>query len=236
MNKGAGESHPLLFTAGELTGTVIGTAVEPDSGKQLTCFDSGWRSCRSADQQRHHYVLKRREFGKQVMELEDETDALIPEAAQVRLSRVYEVKSIDLKASGSRTVKPSKGVKEGRLADTGGANHRDQFAPVDLQIEVLEDGDQPAASIVGSGQPTRSDDRTTTQCSSSAKFVSPMIVNCQLPGHHHGESCPEDLPAVESYPVASAIRSLLPRAPERLFGGWKGDRPTSAPVSPGRVP
>jgi len=101
-------------------------------------FDSG--GVATLHERRHAGIFQRREFGEQVMELEDEPDPFITELRLLRLGHAKEVLPIERDGSAARFIKRADNVEQGALAGPGGAHNGDQLAALNLKIDSLEHG------------------------------------------------------------------------------------------------
>src|SRR5512134_550136 len=79
LHEGPRNGYPLLFTAGKFTRPVNQTGGKSEITEQSACLLLGRLIAFSADQPGQHDVFQCVEFRQQVVELEYETDALVPE-------------------------------------------------------------------------------------------------------------------------------------------------------------
>ena len=122
---------------------------EPDAREQLLGARPrlGHRHARNAH--RHLGVLERAELRQQMMKLEDEADALVPEPDERGI-----VERTSTGAPSIATVpfvgpiEPAQDVQQRALADAGRADNRHHLARLDLQIEIAQHGQRRPADRV----------------------------------------------------------------------------------------
>ena len=90
------------------------------------------------DQLRHHHVLKRREFWQQVVELEDESEGLVPQPVALRLSLIVDPGVFEKDFAGIGAVE--KGASAGAItvapaSNAATANPAKRLAAFDLPAE-----------------------------------------------------------------------------------------------------
>jgi hypothetical protein len=78
--EGARDRHALLLAAGQSARSVRTPIGEADARQDLAGHPKRLRFRNSGDAVRHRDVLLGREFGQQVVELEDESDLLVSES------------------------------------------------------------------------------------------------------------------------------------------------------------
>ena len=91
---------------------------------------------------RHHHVFQRRQLGEQVVELEDEPErrrsasrrACGRDRSSIRLA-------VEPDRAGVGRIEQAQHVQQRALARTARADHRDELAPVDLQVDAMEHRD-----------------------------------------------------------------------------------------------
>ena len=96
----------------------------------------GGRDARNA--QRHFRVLERGELRKQMVELEDEADVLVPEGRQRFVCHGADVRIADPDGPGIGAIEAAQQVQQRALAHTGRADHRHHLAALDGQIEIAQ--------------------------------------------------------------------------------------------------
>src|SRR5215831_3818851 len=92
-----------------------------------------------------------------MMELEHETDALVPEARPLLRPHRLERGPEHLDAAGVGPVDAAQEMEQRGLADARGAHHRRERALLDAEGEVREDGDRSALARVGLREVLRPD-------------------------------------------------------------------------------
>ena len=141
----AGDGHALLLSAREPAGEAIPEFAEPDEPQRLRGVH------RIGDKFRgHRHILQRGERGNEVVKLEDESDAVAPEAGQFPVGQVREVHSPDQNAPLRGAVDPADEVEKRRLSgarlppDRGhaSARNRRRHPPQDANFD-LSHGEGP---------------------------------------------------------------------------------------------
>src|SRR5262245_36626990 len=100
------------------------------------------------DQRRDHRVLEGAHVAEQIVELEDEPDVTPPIARQSRLAPAPQILSLEQHAPARGSVEPPEQVQQGRLADAGGADERDELAGRQCDARTPEDPDDLGAGAV----------------------------------------------------------------------------------------
>ncbi len=95
VDEGTGNGDALFLATRELVGLVAGTIGEAHEAEQLLCALLGSLLRGACDVGRYHDVLQSREFGQQLVELEDEADVAIAEVGQLFLREGCGVDRID---------------------------------------------------------------------------------------------------------------------------------------------
>ena len=96
------------------------------------------RTRTAADKPRNADVLESREFGQQVVELEDEADTFVAEAGQRLVAQRKGVLSVDLDTARVGARKRADDLQQRSLARAAGADDRDDFAFGDVERDALE--------------------------------------------------------------------------------------------------
>lgn len=144
IHKGASDRDALLFSAGELWRALIRPVCQSDLGEKLPGPIPYFLQFSPLDEGRHSHVLERAEFGKQVMELKDKSNALIPEARKVFVVQGEHVYSFIADAPGGRPVERSEDMQEGALAGPRCPNDRDDLTLPDREGDSPEDAELAA--------------------------------------------------------------------------------------------
>src|SRR6185369_12409006 len=86
----------------------------------------------------HHHVLERVEIGQQVELLEDDPDALAPEAHAFGVVLRRQVLAVHPQPPRGRTVERPEQIDERALAGTRRAHHRQPFPGLDVERDLVE--------------------------------------------------------------------------------------------------
>ena len=148
VRQGAGDCHPLLLAAGQLVRPMPGTVTEADHLEELG--DAGIAGGRlGADEsQRHLDVLRCGQDRNEAEGLEDEGDRPAPDLDEIVLGHRRDLLAMDDDAAARRSVEAPDEVQQRRLAAPGTAPNREQLAPVDREIDVLQGVDDIVAGRV----------------------------------------------------------------------------------------
>ena len=160
QNQRPGQRDPLLLAARELAGLVIEAVAEPDDLQHLARLGLGLFARLAMDQARHRGVLQRGEFGQEVMELEDEADAVVAEAGQVLLAHREGVLSLEQHRPGGRRIERADHVQERALAHAAGADERGHLAGLEAEAGAAQDVDLLLAQPVRFVHAARFDERS----------------------------------------------------------------------------
>ncbi len=101
------------------------------------------------DHEREADVLQGRELGQEMVELEDEADLPVPEGGHLAGRLGEEVLAVEDDPPFRRPVQAAEEVEEGRLADARGPHDRGQVPPAELEVEALEDAQDPLREGIG---------------------------------------------------------------------------------------
>lgn len=93
--QGASHGHALLFTAGKFGWLVVGAVGESHKCQKFFSALLGLAVTLACDKGWNHHVLQGRELGKQLMELENESDMLVAEIGEGLLGEGGGVDRID---------------------------------------------------------------------------------------------------------------------------------------------
>ena len=83
-------------------------------------------------------VFEHGEARDQIVELEDEADMLAPIAGQLGLAGVDEIVVAPHRLARSRRIEAAEDVEQRRLAGAGRSQQHDEFAFVDVEVEVAQ--------------------------------------------------------------------------------------------------
>ena len=128
------DSEPLTLAARQHAGLVVGSLAEREQVEQPSRARLGTPSRGAGDDRREHDILERGHSLEQVEELEDEADVLAPHPRALVLVLVRERHPGEADLSRFGGVHPGNQVQQGGLATARRTHHRDEFAP--LQVEV----------------------------------------------------------------------------------------------------
>ena len=95
VHQGTSHGHTLLLAARELVGAMGGTFLQSEEVQQLLGTFFGLRMRRAGYQRGHHDVLECREFGQQLVELEDEADVAVAERRERLVLQPQHVRPVD---------------------------------------------------------------------------------------------------------------------------------------------
>src|SRR6478672_1498968 len=99
----------------------------------------GWRDAATVGiDERQFDVFESGRPGQQVETLKDEPHLLVSNQRQLVVRQLRDVTSVQQVMAGGRAIQAADDVHERRLARTGWSDHRDEFAGIDVYVEVPE--------------------------------------------------------------------------------------------------
>lgn len=150
IHQGSGDSHTLLFAAGEFAGAVLGAGGESDF------FEKGEGCGRvggtATGEHWQHDVFKAREVRKQAVLLPDVAEVAIAEAGEIGVGEFAQVATPEADRSRSRLVESGDEVEEGALACATFAHDGDEFAFGYFEVQIVEDGEFGGTCRVDAGE------------------------------------------------------------------------------------
>ena len=90
------------------------------------------------DHLRHQHVFQGREFGQQVVELEDEAERLVAQLIAALRRQVVDASAVEEDFALVGPVEGAEQVQQRALAGAGGADDAEELARLDLQIEAAQ--------------------------------------------------------------------------------------------------
>lgn len=132
-----GDGHPLLLAAGQLARVVVEPFGQTDLLEHLTRTPPGVLRC-GGDLRTALHVLDGGERGEQVEGLKDERDHFAPEVEQFTLAHAGDLAPRDDGPPVGGCVERTDDVEQGRLAAARRAQHHDELALVDLEVDVAK--------------------------------------------------------------------------------------------------
>ena len=147
FDDGAGDRDALLLAAGKLRGKMIEPPFESDQRQRLA-----WVERLVGDLVHQRHVLEHGQARNQIVELKHETDMLAPVARQFGVVGADKVMVAPACLATGRRIEPAEDVEQRRLARTGRPEQHDEFAFIDVEIDVPERVDLDFAHDIGLGQ------------------------------------------------------------------------------------
>ncbi|MNM69079.1 hypothetical protein D3C81_806650 [compost metagenome] len=138
VHQGAGDTHSLLLTAGELARPMRQMAFQTQSRQQLTGTGMSLKLRRTGVNRRHLDVVHCAQMRQQVVTLEDETKVVAAQLGQGLIVQIAGFLAVDPVAAGGGVIKATEDVHQRRFAGTGGTNDRHHFPGIDRQIDVVQ--------------------------------------------------------------------------------------------------
>jgi len=133
-----GQRRALALSAGEFAGAMLQPRAEPDLGENRRRLPFRCRLVHAPDQQRHRDVLQRGEFRQQVVELIDEAERFVAQAAPFAFRHSGEIIAEQMHAAGSGRVEPAKQMQQCALARAARADDGCRLASADFQIDARQ--------------------------------------------------------------------------------------------------
>ena len=138
IDQRTGDGHTLLLAARKLPGLVVAARREAHHVEQLRgpALDLGAGT--PADQPRNADILESRELREQVVELEDEADALVAEFRQGLVAQRRDILAADLHAPAVGPRKGPHDLQKRGLSGAAGPHDGDHLACGDLQRDAFQ--------------------------------------------------------------------------------------------------
>jgi hypothetical protein len=154
VGEGTGDGSALLLTAAKGTGelvSLIGDAHHVEEvHSALLCFSRSRHSGVSAGEvDGEDNVLEDGEGGEELEELEDDADVGAAPASEFVLAHVVDRLTSDEDLAAGRAVDAGDQVKQSGFPGAGGTDDADELALVDVERDLLEDGDVLGAGAIG---------------------------------------------------------------------------------------
>ena len=152
------DRHALLLAAGELGRAMARAVGEPDGRERLA--HRAARQPPAGEPRRQRDVLRRGQRRQQVEGLEDEPDALAPQAGQRPLASRAELEVTEDDSSRGRPVEPGGGLQERRLAGARRPHHGGEGAALEGERDAVERADGAVAGAEVADQGSRGGGRS----------------------------------------------------------------------------
>ncbi len=104
---------------------------------------------------RHQDVLKRGQFGQQVIELKDEPKSPVPHQVALALGQFVDALALEEDLACLGPIEQAQDVQERALARPAGAHDREHFASLDFEIDAAQHRDLVLSLPVALRQPAR---------------------------------------------------------------------------------
>jgi len=138
--EGARNGHALLLAAGQLRGIMQGAGGKPDLAQRLLGAREGVGT--AGKLQRQGDVLQRRHGGDEMETLEDDADALAPQAGQTILVEAGEIGAGNVDLAGGGALEPADDHHQARLAGARRADKCRNLAFREVNIDAAQDVDR----------------------------------------------------------------------------------------------
>src|SRR6185436_8424531 len=109
--------------------------------------------------QRQLDVVDDGQSGQKMERLEYESDVLEPDHCELVVVSARDVAPLEPVAPRAASVQAAKNLEQGRLPAAGGSGDRDEFAPLDAQVEPVQGGERRTSRLVGFGDSEKFDVR-----------------------------------------------------------------------------
>lgn len=156
--EGSGDTDPLLFTAGKLSGIMVDALGEPHTREQVTRSRLGrFRRRRPVCGQQFQWnqdVLERGERRHELEILEYETDAFRPQRSTSIFVEPIERNAVETHAPLAGAIESGKQAEQRGLPAAGRAQHGHDLAGSDVEIHVVEhgEGEAPSRAVIALGE------------------------------------------------------------------------------------
>src|SRR5690606_10814641 len=131
--------HALLLAARQPVREAALAAREAYLGQQLSGACLGLLQWSAAQLGGQGHILEHREGGQQVEELEYEANMIAAEQGALGLVHRYQILPLQPDLTRVGQVNAADQIQEGAFAAARGAEHGDEFAGLDLQIDITQD-------------------------------------------------------------------------------------------------
>ena len=149
----ARNGHALALAAGKLSRPVMQAAAKAHAFENPGGRGRRLRGLGAADLERHRHVVERAEFGQQVVELVDEAQVLVAQAALFGRIGMRNVLAEQLDLSGGGRIEPAHQVQQRALAGARSADDGQRFAGAHVQVDAVQHGEVDAPLVKALGEP-----------------------------------------------------------------------------------
>lgn len=111
---------------------------QPNLLQQRNGFRFNIRLLAALDEGRHAGILKRRELGQEMVELEDKPDPSIPELRLLILRHLKDILTVEVDRACRGPIEHPDDVEERALSGSGSPDDRDKFASLNLETDAVE--------------------------------------------------------------------------------------------------
>ena len=153
VHQGAGDGDPLLLATGKLVGPLIPALADADPIEDLTGTFQRLAAGYALDQQGNPDVFRDRERGDEVELLENEADALRPEAGERSARHFFQRIPENLDPAALNAHRSGDGAQQRRFPAAGRADEHHDLTGARLQVHLLEhvDAVRPIAEALFGG-------------------------------------------------------------------------------------
>jgi hypothetical protein len=139
VHQASSDRDALLLPAGKVDGEVVFDFSQADQIQEFVGSGDGFfRNWFLRDAVRHQDVFQCGEFGKQIMELEDESDRLVAKLGQLILGHIFGVDAVDDDLTVGRNVEGAKNVEKRAFPGSGLADDGIEGAFGEAKIDAEE--------------------------------------------------------------------------------------------------
>ena len=152
VHERARDGRALHLAAGHFLWVVPQAMGDADALGQARGAAGGLAHGHPAQQARQRDVVAERQRRQQVEELEDEANALPPDAGELVVGEAFERAALERQLAGGGPIHRATEVQQCRFAATRRAHQGHEIAAVDGESDSVERADRGAATGVGPGQ------------------------------------------------------------------------------------
>ena len=148
LHERAGDSHPLLFAAGELGGALIDAVGEPDFLEDVERPRAALRTRHAGVLGGEHHVLQRGARRYQAVALEDEAHLARADFVEGAVLELGDVAPVEHHVARGGSCQAADDVEQRRLARARRPHHREELAVAHLEVGAPKRVDNVALAHV----------------------------------------------------------------------------------------
>src|SRR5688500_2453657 len=146
-NDGARDRDPLFLPAGKLAWIMVHSLRQTDHAQRRFGMSPTLFLRQRRQDERQFDVLQGRKHGNEIVKLKDKTHVARAPYRQLGLVQFGDIGAGDEDSSRGGLIYPRYKIEKRSLAGAGRAHERDEFALLDIQINIAQDGNLEAVAL-----------------------------------------------------------------------------------------